>query len=108
MGPAFTAEIFYTGRQFSADEARTMGLVNRVVPEADLDAALDDLVGRIAANAPLAIRAVRQALIELGKPEADRNPDAHDATVRQCRTSDDYEEGRTAFMEKRRPRFVGR
>ena len=107
VGPAFTAEIFYTARQFDAAEARVMGLVNRVVPESDLDAALGDLVGRIARNAPLSIKAVKESLIELGKPEAEWDLAAHEATVIQCRTSADYQEGRTAFMEKRRPTFIG-
>ncbi|MBL6598779.1 MAG: enoyl-CoA hydratase/isomerase family protein [Alphaproteobacteria bacterium] len=108
VGPAFTAEIFYTARQFTAEEARIMGLVNRVVPEAELDAALSDLVDRIAVNAPLSIRAVKEALIEHGKLESEQDLSAHYATVEQCGTSDDYTEGRTAFMEKRRPNFTGR
>ena len=108
VGPSFTAEIFYTGRQFDADEARNMRLVNRVVPVGELDAAVQDLVDRIARNAPLAIRAVKHALIELAKPEADWDLAAPEAAVALCRTSSDYEEGRRAFMEKRRPRFEGR
>ena len=108
VGPAFTAEIFYTARQFDAEEARTMGLVNRVVPAAALDSTLEDITSRIARNAPLSMRAVKEALIELGKPETERDISAHEATVIQCRTSADYEEGRRAFMEKRRPDFVGR
>ena len=107
VGPAFTAEIFYTGRQFDAEEARVMGLINRVVPEAELDETVGDLVGRIARNAPLSIKAVKEALIELGKPEADWDLSAHQATVKQTGTSADYIEGRSAFMEKRPPRFIG-
>jgi len=107
VGPAFTAEIFYTARQFDAEEARIMGLVNRVVPEAELDDAVGDLVGRIARNAPLSIKAVKESLIELGKPEADWDLSAHEATVKQTGTSADYKEGRTAFMEKRPPKFIG-
>ncbi len=108
VGPAFTAEIFYTARQFDAEEARVMGLVNRVVPEDGLDAAMDDLIGRIARNAPLSIRAVKATLVELAKPEAEWDLDAPEAAVARCRESRDYEEGRRAFMEKRRPVFVGR
>ena len=108
VGPAFTAEIFYTARQFDADEARIMGLVNRVVPEAELDETVGELVGRIARNAPLSIKAVKEALIELGKPEADWDLSAHQETVKQTGTSADYTEGRTAFLEKRPPHFIGR
>jgi enoyl-CoA hydratase len=108
VGPAFTAEIFYTARQFDAEEARIMGLVNRVLPETGLDAAVGDLIGRIAENAPLSIKAVKETLIEHGKPEAAWDFSAHYATVKQCGTSADYTEGRTAFMEKRKPNFAGR
>jgi enoyl-CoA hydratase/carnithine racemase len=107
VGPAFTAEIFYTARQFNAEEARVMGLVNRVVKEQDLEATVYDMITRIAQNAPLSIRAVKESLIESGKPECDWDLSAHEATVRQCQTSADYTEGRTAFMEKRVPRFTG-
>ena len=107
VGPAFTAEIFYSARQFDAEEARIMGLVNRAVPEAQLDEALGDLIDRIAINAPLSIRAVKEALMEHGRPEAEWDFSAHYATVEQCGTSSDYTEGRTAFMEKRRPNFTG-
>ena len=107
VGPAFTAEIFYTGRQFSSEEAKVMRLVNRVVPEDKLDEAVADLLGRVAQNAPLSIRAVKEALIESGKPDSERDFSAHHSTVEQCQTSNDYTEGRTAFMEKRRPLFTG-
>jgi enoyl-CoA hydratase len=107
VGPAFTAEIFYTARQFDAEEARIMGLVNRSVPEAQLDEVLGDMLTRIAQNAPLSIRAVKETLIEHAKPEAEWDLSAHYATVDQCGTSADYTEGRIAFMEKRRPIFTG-
>ena len=73
VGPAFTAEIFYTGRQFSSEEAKVMRLVNHVVSEDKLDEAVADLLGRIAQNAPLSIRAVKESLIETGKPETKRD-----------------------------------
>ena len=107
VGPAFTAEIFYTGRQFSSEEAKVMRLVNHVVSEDKLDEAVADLLGRIAQNAPLSIRAVKESLIETGKPESARDFSAHHSTVEQCLNSSDYTEGRTAFMEKRRPVFRG-
>src|SRR3546814_4474489 len=69
VGPQFVAEIFYTARQFDAEEARIMGLVNRVVPKAELDDTVWPLAERIAANAPLSIAAVKHSLIELAKPE---------------------------------------
>ena len=107
VGPAFTAEIFYTARQFNAEEARVMGLVNRVVKEQDLEVTVSDMIARIAQNAPLSIKAVKESLIESGKPESEWDLSAHEATIRQCQTSADYTEGRTAFMEKRKPKFIG-
>ena len=108
VGPAFTAEIFYTARQFSAEEARIMGLVNRVVNEVDLESTVGDMIARIARNATWSIKAVKESLIETGKPESEGDLSAQEATVKQCQTSADYTEGRTAFMEKRKPNFIGK
>ena len=108
VGPAFAAEIFYTARRFSAQEAVMMGLVNRVLPDAELDKHVEDLLSRISENAPLAIQTAKRALIELEKPEDARDSASCDALVLKCMESEDYVEGRTAFMEKRKPVFKGR
>lgn len=108
VGPSFAAEIFYTARQFSAEDARIMGLVNRVVPEAELEDLVADYVRRITENAPLTIAAAKQAIIELGKPDANQDLDLCQTLVETCFSSDDYQEGRLAFMEKRKPNFQGR
>jgi len=107
VGPQFVAEIFYTARQFDAEEARIMGLVNRVLPKAELDDAVWPLADRIANNAPLSVQAVKASLIELAKPQRDWDLSKPDAAVRKCFDSNDYKEGRTAFMEKRKPEFTG-
>ncbi|MDF1792565.1 MAG: enoyl-CoA hydratase [Thalassobaculaceae bacterium] len=106
VGPQFVAEIFYTARQFDAEEARIMGLVNRVVPKAELDDTVWPLAERIAGNAPLSVQAVKASLIELAKPQGDWDLAQPDAAVRKCFDSNDYKEGRTAFMEKRKPNFT--
>jgi enoyl-CoA hydratase/carnithine racemase len=108
VGPSFAAEIFYTARQFSAEDARIMGLVNRVVPEAELENLVADYVNRITANAPLTIAAAKQAIIELGKYDADQDLDLCQELVENCFSSEDYQEGRLAFMEKRKPNFQGK
>ena len=108
VGPAYTAEIFFTGRQFSAQEALQMGLVNRLLPAAELESYTLDYANTITTNAPLTIAAVKRSLIELSKNPAERDLDQCQRMVDACFQSEDYKEGRTAFMEKRKPQFKGR
>jgi enoyl-CoA hydratase/carnithine racemase len=108
VGPQFTAEIFYTGRQFTAQEALQMGLVNRLLPAAELDKYVMGYAATLAGNAPLTLAAVKRCLIELRKDPADRDLDLCQKMVEDCFASEDYVEGRTAFMEKRKPVFKGK
>lgn len=107
VGPAFTAEIFFTARQFSAQEALQMGLVNRVLPAGDLETYTLDYANSMAVNAPLTIAAVKRSLIELGKDDTQRDLALCQRMVDACFASADYKEGQTAFMEKRKPQFRG-
>jgi enoyl-CoA hydratase/carnithine racemase len=107
VGPSFAKEIFFTARQFDAEEARMMGFINRVVPDDDLEGYVKDYGGMIAANAPLTIGAAKHTISELLKDEADRDIASVVAAVKRCFDSKDYIEGRTAFMEKRKPAFTG-
>jgi enoyl-CoA hydratase len=108
VGPANAQEIYYTARQFNAREAYAMGLVNRVVPDATLDAYVDHYARTIAANAPLTIAAIKAAAIELTKAPSERDLAKVERMVEACGSSQDYVEGRRAFMEKRPPAFTGR
>lgn len=108
VGPSFAKEILFTGRQFDAQEALGMGLVNRVVPRAELESRVDEYAGRIAANAPLTVRTAKRTIGEAMKDPEDRDLGMVAEMVEACFASEDYAEGRRAFMEKRRPRFKGR
>ena len=107
VGASFAKEIFYTARQFDAQEASAMGLVNRVVPAGELEAYVKSITDMISANAPLTIKAVKFTVGEMLKDESKRNLARSVELVEQCFASRDYTEGRTAFMEKRKPVFTG-
>jgi enoyl-CoA hydratase/carnithine racemase len=107
VGPAFAKEIFYTARQLDAQEAAAMGLVNRVVPQAELETYVKSITDMICANAPLTIKAVKVTVGEVLTEDSKRDIARSDKSVEACFASRDYTEGRTAFMEKRKPVFTG-
>ena len=107
VGPAMVKEIFFTARQFSAAEACDMGLVNRVLAPHMLAAYADDYAKRVSENAPMTIESVKAITQAIQGDEADRDLAALDAMVKACFDSQDYIEGRRAFMEKRKPNFTG-
>jgi len=107
VGPSFAKEIFYTARQFSAQEALAMGLVNRMVPAAELETYVQGITDMISANAPLTIKAVKYTVGQVIKEDSKRDLARSAELVEECFASRDYTEGRTAFMEKRKPVFTG-
>ncbi len=108
VGPSFTKEIFFTARQFDAMEAVEMGLVNRLVENHELESYVKEYAATIAGNAPLTVDSIKFIVGEAVKDELMRDMKRCEDLVNACFKSADYEEGRTAFMEKRKPVFKGR
>jgi enoyl-CoA hydratase/carnithine racemase len=107
VGKSAALEIMLTARQFSAGEALAMGLVHKVVPVPELETATRAYCDMIAANAPLTMGASKRIIREVTKGGV-YDAAACEAWVKECFASEDYIEGRRAFMEKRKPVFKGR
>jgi enoyl-CoA hydratase len=108
VGHANAREIFFTGRRYSAPEALSIGLVHRVLPVDGLDAFIRQTAATLADNAPLTIAASKTLIEEFVRPEGEPDLGKALAAIERCALSEDYLEGRKAFMEKRKPRFRGR
>ena len=109
VGPSYTKEIFFTARtDWTAEDALRMGLINQVVPKADLERFTRDYALTIARNAPLTIHSAKTTVEQLLKPSGERDLALLDKLIADCFNSEDYQEGVKAFSEKRRPLFKGR
>jgi len=107
VGHARAREIMFLGRRYGADEALAMGLVHRVLPDTELEAYVDGVIATLLENAPLAMANSKTILEEYVKSEGTPDQARMREAMRRCAASEDYKEGRLAFMEKRKPRFRG-
>src|SRR6266403_3597615 len=108
VGPSWARLIMYTGMRIDSAEAQRIGLVDRVLPDAKLWDATLDIATTISGNAPLAIKAAKLTIAQVLKDPDQRDMDAIKQIGTTCMDSEDFREGRRAFMEKRKPKFSGR
>jgi enoyl-CoA hydratase len=108
IGHARTREMMFTGRRYNADEAAQMGLVHKVLQDSALEKFVAETIDVLSVNAPLAITNTKTIVEEFVKSEGLPDHARMKAAMERCAKSADYEEGRRAFMEKRKPRFTGK
>ena len=108
VGAPKAKEILFTARRFSAADALQMGLVNQVVPKPELERTVRETAETIAANAPLSVLSAKLTVEEMVKDAQDRDMAKVAASGQRAMRSEDFKEGRRAFMEKRKPVWTGK
>ena len=108
VGPSVAKEILFTARRYTAYEAHRIGLVNHVLQAGMLEAFVNQYANTMADNAPLSIVSAKRVIDEYVKDADKRDQVLADKVVAECFASQDYIEGRRAFMEKRKPVWTGK
>ena len=108
VGMGMAKQLIYTGKAIKADEALRIGLVNEVVPQADLMSRAMEIATQIATNAPLAVKAAKLAINAEWDMDADEAIMNESAIFGRCFATEDQKEGMAAFLEKRKPTYKGK
>lgn len=108
VGPAMAKDLFFTARRIDANEARNIGLITRVCESGELPALQAEYKKALAENAPITVRAGKAIIAEILRASPEIDHDKCRQLIRDCFESEDYSEGRRAFMEKRKPVFRGK
>jgi enoyl-CoA hydratase/carnithine racemase len=108
VGPAMAKDLFFTARRINAKEAREIGLITRVSEPEELMTLQGEYKQALAANAPITVCAGKAIIAEILKASPEVDHDQCRQLIHDCFDSEDYSEGRRAFMEKRKPVFRGK
>ncbi len=105
VGPAMAIDLCTTGRKIDANEALRIGLVNRVMPQSELEAYAEELTKQLGGNGPQSVRAAKQAIHDGMDQDLDSALALETALFAFCFAGDEQTEGMSAFVEKRKPNF---
>jgi 2-(1,2-epoxy-1,2-dihydrophenyl)acetyl-CoA isomerase len=108
VGLHLAKELAFTGRMIDANEAQRIGLVNRVVPASELQATVDSLAKVLADGPPIAVGLTKKLLNRSPNVSLENALDYETCAQLVCARTEDFKEGVSAALEKRRPKFAGK